>query len=186
MLNFEHVAMAIAAGLAFQLSFGLTGMLDGYFAYAQGISLLFLPAGVKLLFVLVGRIPALIGLTVMAAYAAVGDWVDHPMWMPISFAVVAQANYYLAIYWVMRGLKIDQGLGNLRYWHVVVLSLAASVTNGVIHNVLYWTEGVSLPEDFMARSAAMSLGDFMGCFVIVGVFHAALTLHRTFKVSARA
>ena len=186
MIKFEDVFMALAAGLAFQLSFELTGMLDGYFAYAQGISLLFLPAGVKLLFVLVGRIPALLGLTVMAAYAAVGDWVDHPMWMPISFAVVAQANYYLAIYGVMRGLKINRELGNLRYWHVVLLSFAASVTNGVIHNVLYWVEGVSLPEDFLARSTAMSLGDFMGCFVIVGLFHAALTIHRTFKVSAEA
>jgi hypothetical protein len=184
MLRIENIAMAAIAALAFQLSFGLTGMLDGYFAYAQGISLLFLPAGVKLLFVLVGRIPALVGLTAMAAYAAVGEWVDYSLWVPISFAVVAQANYYLAVYLVMRILGIDRELSNLRYRHVIVLSLAASVTNGVIHNVLYWAEGVSLPEDFLRRSAAMTLGDFFGCFVVVGLFHAALTLHKALKTSA--
>ena len=184
MLSIENVAMAATAAFAFQLSFCLTALLDDYFAYAQGISLLFLPAGVKLLFVLVGRIPALVGLTTMAAYAAVGEWVDHPLWMPISFAIVAQVNYYLAVYLVMRILGIDRELGNLRYWHVILLSLAASVTNGFIHNVLYWAEGISLPEDFLRRSAAMSLGDFVGCFVVVGLFHAALTLHKALKTSS--
>jgi hypothetical protein len=84
----------------------------------------------------------------------------------------------------MRLLRIDKSLHNLRYWHVVLLSLVASVTNGVIHNLLYVAEGVSLPEDFLHRSAAMSLGDFMGCFVVVGLFHTALTLHKTVKTSA--
>jgi hypothetical protein len=69
MLRLEHILMAVVAGIAFQLSLALTHTLDQHFAYVQGISLLFLPAGIKLFFVLIGRIPALLGLTVMAAYA---------------------------------------------------------------------------------------------------------------------
>jgi hypothetical protein len=175
-LRIENLLMALGAGLAFQLAFKLTGLLDGYFAYAQGISLLFLPAGVKLLFILVGRIPALVGLTVLAAYAAVGEWAGYPIWMPISFAIVAQANYYLAVYWLVRLLEINKHLTNMRYWHIVVMSLLVSVVNGVVHNVVYLAEEVNLPEDFLSHTAAMTLGDFMGCFVVVGLFQLVANL----------
>jgi len=74
-VKIEHLLMAIGAGATFQLAFSMTGWLDPYFSYAQGISLFFLPAGVKLLFILVGRVHALIGLTSVATYAAVGEWV---------------------------------------------------------------------------------------------------------------
>lgn len=165
----ENLLMAIGAGAAFQFAFKLTGWLDPYFAYAQGISLFFLPAGVKLLFILVGRIPALIGLTALAAYAAVGEWAGYPIWMPISFAIVAQLNYYWVVCWLVRLLDIGDHLTNMRYWHIVVMSLAVSVVNGLIHNVVYIAEEVSLPEDFLSRSAAMAFGDFVGCFVVVGL-----------------
>jgi hypothetical protein len=180
-IKIEHLLMALGAGLAFQMAFLLTGQLDVYFAYAQGISLLFLPAGVKLLFILVGRIPALVGLTVLAAYAAVGDWAAYPVWMPISFAIVAQLNYYWVVAWMVRLLAIGQHLEKMRYWHIVLMSLAVSVVNGIIHNVVYLIEEVSLPEDFLRRSAAMAFGDFMGCFVVVALFQLIATAIRNRK-----
>ena len=162
--------MAVGAGLSFELAFKLTELLDGYFGYAQGISLLYLPAGVKLLFILIGRIPALVGLTLMASYVAVEEWAGYGLWAPISFAVVAQVNYYLAVYWMVRWLGINQFLTNMRYWHIVVLSLVVSLVNGIILNVVYLWEGVSVPTNFLSRSAAMTLGDFMGCFAVTSLF----------------
>lgn len=170
-----NVLMALGAAMAFGLSFELNQRLGGYFAYAQGISLLFFPAGVKLLFVLVGRMPALIGLILMSAYAASGEWPDRPLWSPLSFAVIGNLNYYLAIHFVMRLLRIRADLANLRYWHIVVLSLAASVTNGIIHNFVYLLEGVAVREELWTRATAMALGDFMGCFVVVALFQLSVS-----------
>lgn len=173
--NKTNLLMAIMAGLCFSLSFSINQLLDAYTLFSPGISLLFLPAGVKLLFVLIGRFPALVGLTAMAAYAAIDDWPGRPLWSPISFAVIAHANYYVAIYVVMHLLKIRRDLVNLRYWHIVALSLAASATNGIIHNFVYLMQGVTRPEDLWMKAAAMAFGDFMGCFVVVALFQLAVS-----------
>lgn len=171
-----NLLMITAAAIGFGLSFRVNQLLDAYTLFSPGISLLFLPAGVKLLFVLIGRFPALVGLTAMAAYAAaIDDWPGRPLWSPISFAVIAHANYYVAIYAVMHLLKIRRDLVNLRYWHIVALSLAASATNGIIHNFVYLIQGVTRPEDLWMKAAAMAFGDFMGCFVVVALFQLAVS-----------
>jgi len=50
----------------------------------------------------------------------------------------------------------------------------------VVHNLLYLTQDVTASEELWRKSAAMALGDFMGCFVVVALFHAAMgVLRRT-------
>ena len=169
----SHVVMAVVSGLLFSASFRLNQYFDAQFVYAEGISLLFLPAGVKLLAVLVGRLPAIVGIMVVSVYLGAGIWPDKSMTSIIYFAFVGLMTYPIAAYGVMRLFRIKHDLANLRYHHIVVLSLAASVFNGVVHNLLYLTQGVTTREEIWHKSAAMALGDFMGCFVVVALFHAA-------------
>lgn len=92
------------------------------------------------------------------------------------FAVASVFSYAIAAYGVMKWMGIHPDLYNLRYWHIVVLSLAASVLNGIVHNVAYLMEGVTAVEAQWGNSAAMALGDFLGCFVVVSLFHTATLL----------
>ena len=71
-IRLSHIAMAAICGLLFSLSFRLNQYFDEQFIYAAGISLLFLPAGVKLLAVLVGRLPAILGLLIVSIYLGAG------------------------------------------------------------------------------------------------------------------
>lgn len=162
--------MALIAAVSFGLSFRVNQLFDAWFVYAPGMSLLFLPAGVKLLFVLVGRIPAICGIMAVSVYLGYGIWPDKSIWPVICFAFVSLMTYPVSVYLVMRWLGIHRELENLRYWHIVVLSLAASVTNGFVHNILYMSEDVTSSDDFWVKTAAMTFGDFMGCFVIVALF----------------
>ena len=164
------VLMALTAAMAFWLSFRFNQLFDKFFLYASGMSLLFLPAGVKLLFVLIGRTPALIGLLVSGVYLSYGIWPDKPMWAVINFAVISLFTYPVSAYALMKILGIHRDLINLCYWHIVALSLAASVTNGIFHNILYVLEDVTAPEDVWSKAFAMAFGDFMGCFVVLVLF----------------
>jgi glucose-6-phosphate-specific signal transduction histidine kinase len=178
-LTKENWLMALGAAVVFGLSFRVNQLFDDFFVYSPGMSLLFLPAGVKLLFVLVGRWPAIIGLLVSGIYLGMGIWPEKEL-LPITlFAIVSLMTYPMSAYWVMRWLGIHRDLINLRYWHIVVLSLAASVTNGVIHNILYMAENVTSADDFWVKAAAMTFGDFMGCFVVVALFQMAVSHLRT-------
>ncbi len=177
-VRWTHIATAVTSGILFSLSFRLNQFFDALFVYSAGISLLFLPAGVKLLAVLVGRLPAIIGLLVVSIYLGAGIWPDKPMSSVVYFAFVSLMTYPIAAFGLMHLLHIRQDLSNLRYHHIVWLSVAASVLNGVVHNWLYLTQGVTASDELWQKSAAMALGDFMGCFVVVALFHATMSLLR--------
>lgn len=176
--SIANITMMIVAGLSFALSFQINQLLDDYFVYAPGISLLFIPAGVKLLFVLIGRLPAIIGIMVVSVYLGHGIWPDKSILPVIYFAFVSLITYPISAYTIMWLLKIRKDLANLRYWQIIVLSLVASITNGIVHNLLYMSQDVTTADELWTKSAAMTLGDFMGCFVVVALFQFAVSKSR--------
>ena len=178
-VRLTHLAVAIVSGLVFTLSFRLNQYFDDWFIYSPGISFLFIPAGVKLLAVLVGRLPAILGLLVAGVYLGAGIWPNLPMLSVFDFAFVSLMTYPVSAYLVMRWLHIRADLSNLRYLHIVALSLVASVLNGVVHNFVYLAEGITSFEALWHKSAAMAFGDFMGCFVAVALFHTLAKMIKT-------
>ncbi len=178
-VRWSHIAIAVISGILFSLSFRLNQFFDAQFVYSAGISLLFLPAGVKLLAVLVGRLPAIVGIMVVSVYLGAGIWPDKAMTAVVYFAFVSLMTYPIAVFGVMHVFRIHKDLTNLRYHHIVWLSLAASVLNGVVHNLLYLAQDVTASEELWRKSAAMALGDFMGCFVVVALFHATMGVLRS-------
>ena len=178
-VRWSHIAIAVISGILFSLSFRLNQFFDAQFVYSAGISLLFLPAGVKLLAVLVGRLPAIVGIMVVSVYLGAGIWPDKAMTAVVYFAFVSLMTYPIAAFGVMHMFRIHKDLTNLRYHHIVWLSLAASVLNGVVHNLLYLTQDVTASEELWRKSAAMALGDFMGCFVVVALFHTTMGVLRS-------
>jgi glucose-6-phosphate-specific signal transduction histidine kinase len=178
------IAIAITSGLAFIGSWEFNHFFDSYFVYAPGISFLFIPAGVKLLCVLLGRIPAVVGLLIASVYTGTTLWTDMQMPAIYYFALVSVLCYPISAYIVMRLLGIHRELYNLQYWHIVVLSLAASVLNGVAHNVVYIWQGVTATEEILQKAMAMAIGDFFGCFVVVGLFHGLMSMFRASKLDS--
>ena len=174
-LKIDNLLMALGAGLAFALSFRVNQLLDDWFVYVQGISFLFLPAGIKLLFVVIGRAPAILGIMAASVYLGYGIWPDKSIGAVIEFALISLITYPASADLVMRWLQIQRDLVNLQYWHIVVLSLAASVTNGIAHNLLYVAEDVTAPQEFWVKAAAMTFGDFKGCLVVVALFQLAVS-----------
>jgi len=175
------IAIAAISSLAFIGSWELNHLFDSYFVYAPGISFLFIPAGVKLLCVLLGRVPAVIGLLIASVYTGTTLWTDMQMPAIYYFALVSVLCYPISAYIVMRLLHIHRELYNLQYGHIIVLSLAASVLNGVAHNVVYIWQGVTATEEILQKAMAMAIGDFFGCFVVVGLFHGLASMLRASK-----
>jgi glucose-6-phosphate-specific signal transduction histidine kinase len=179
-IRISHFIVAVLAGLAFLGSFRINQYFDGYFVYAPGISLLFIPAGVKLLAFLVGRTPAVIGLLVASVYAGFDLWTDVHIPAIYYFAFVSVLSYPIATLIVMHLLFIHRNLDNLRYWHIAAMSMAASVFNGVTHNIIFIWQGVTSTEELLTKSSAMAFGDFFGCLLVVGGFHTLCCLQKKY------
>ena len=185
-IRLSDLLVALIAGLTFVGSFNFNQYFDGYFVYAPGISLLFIPAGVKLLAFLVGRIPAVIGLVLASVYTGFGLWTDVQAPAIYYFALVSVLSYPITASIVMHILGIQRNLDNLRYWHIAALSLAGSVFNGVAHNIVYIWQGVTATEELWTKSSAMAFGDFFGCLVVVGVFHTFMLVAKQFPNNTAA
>lgn len=175
----SDVAIMASAFLLFVGSFNLNQRLDSLMLYAPGVSLIFIPAGVKLLAILVGRLPAIVGLFIASMYSSAGLWIDLQTTSLYFFAIASVFSYAVSTYYMTQWLGIHRDLYNLCYWHIVVLSVVASVLNGIVHNVAYLIEGVTALETNWGNCAAMALGDFLGCFVVVSLFRAVVLLIKT-------
>jgi hypothetical protein len=166
----SDLIMMVVAALALAASFRFNGFLDPLFAYTAGISLLFLPAGVKLLFVLIGRLPAVLGMVLMAIYLGIGVWPGRSFWEISVIGFSGVASYALSAYVVLRLLGVQQNLLNLRHWHILVLSVVAGVSNSLVHALIFTSLGLKPAELALKNAFAMTLGDFMGCFVVLMLF----------------
>jgi hypothetical protein len=173
--------IALICGLVFAVSFNFNQYFDAYFVYAPGISLLFVPAGVKLLLLLIGRWPAYIGLLISGTYLGAGIWPDKTLYAVFLFAFVGLTNYAIVAMGFMKLLRINASLDNLKYSHIVLFSLAASLLNGVVHNLIYIMHDVIITDELWTKSMAMTFGDFMGCFVTVGIFHTVLLMVKSIQ-----
>jgi integral membrane sensor domain MASE1 len=170
------LAICCVSFFLFLYSFKVNELFDSIAQYAAGVNLVFIPAGIKLLCLLVGGEAALVGLLLANVYVSMGVWENTTVMQMVYFAFTAVGSYYVAVLLVKKLMRIDDTLSNLRYFHILILSAIGSILNGVVHNVVYvWQDKVKL-DDFFAHAAAMVLGDFLGCFIVIMFFNVCIDL----------
>jgi hypothetical protein len=170
------LAIACVSFFLFVFSFEINQFFDSFAAYAPGINLIFLPAGFKLLCVLLGGEAAAVGLLISSVYVSLRVWDHTAVLQMVYFACAGVGSYYVTVLVVKKLMRIDDTLGNLRYLHIVILSAAVSVMNGALHNVVYvWQDKVKA-DDFLSNAFAMMMGDFLGCFIVIVFFNLCIDL----------
>lgn len=174
------IAIGIVSFFLFIYSFKLNELFDSFALYAPGINLIFIPAGIKLFCILLGAEAAAIGLLIANVYVSMGVWDRTTILQMVYFAFASVGSYYLVVSIVKRLMGIDDTLRNLRYVHIVILSAVAAITNGTVHNVIYVWQDKVLPADFLTKTTAMILGDFLGCFIVIIFLNLCIDMVRKF------
>jgi len=165
-----------ASFFLFAFSFHINEFFDRYALYTPGINLIFIPAGFKLLCILVGGEAAVLGLLLSSVYMSLGVWENTSLMQMTYFAFASVGSYYIAVRLIKKFMHINDSLNNLRYLHIIILSAVASVLNGTIHNMVYLWQGKVKADDFLAHSTAMIFGDFLGCFIVIMFFNMCIEL----------
>ena len=170
------LAVAGLCALAYLLSFELMNWLPAWLQYAPGVALFFLPAGVKLVALLVARAWGLLGIVAAGVWTAADVWQSADWTALLGNVVVWVGIPYVVIHLMLRWMKIHPDLSNLTYLRVMGICMAATVASSVAGNVYaVWTHAQPL-VDLWARAAAMALGDFLGAGVLFALLIAALNL----------
>lgn len=169
-------AVAGLCALVYLLSFELMAWLPDWLEYAPGVALFFLPAGVKLVALLVARAWGLLGIAAAGLWTAAGVW-QSAEWMALLGNVVVWVGLpYLVIHLMLRWMNIHADLSNLSYLRVMGICLAATLASSVVGNAYaVWTHTQPL-ADLWGRAMAMALGDFLGAGVLFALLIGGLNL----------
>lgn len=130
---------------------------------------IYLPAGIKVLSVLIFGWMAAIGIG-LAVFIRLVIFQPEQAWhVWLTVAVVGSLVLILAVNLTLKGLGIARDLHNLKYRDVVTLALFASIAHGfsytyvifVIHNYAF--------DNFIRESMIIVMGGFFGNMLVIGV-----------------
>lgn len=152
---------AVAYFLAFQLNSYLFSSLD----YSHGVAWIFLPSGLRLVFILLfvesGAIGvALASITSSYLYQFEGDLVTI-----LGAGLISGFAPWLARLICIDKLKLDLNLSNLKGAILLKISVIFAVLSPILHQL--WLTWRGHTTNFVSSTAVMAVGDLVGTLVVL-------------------
>lgn len=145
---------------------------------APGIDLIFLPAGFRLLIVLIFGFWGALGIFLADPLMFLQAFGKGSATEMITNAMISGFAPYLTVRAFCRVAGIQSSLLQLRPIHLPMLALAVSIVTPLLFNLHFVLSGREPASDFAHNIAAMSMGDFLGCFLVIGLVRLGLAAAR--------
>lgn len=145
---------------------------------APGIDLVFLPAGFRLLLVIVFGVWGAIGIALADPFMFLIEFHQGSPWELIINALISGFAPYLTVRVFSRLAGIEGSLVQLKPVHLPLLALAVSVVTPLLFNLHFLLSGRVPPSQFLHNFTAMMTGDFLGCLLVSVVARLALAVGR--------
>lgn len=166
----RNLITAVLCGSLSSLSIYLSKPLAPYFLITTELSFFYFPAGVKLLLVLIGGFPAVLGIFIFSVLSGVIAWPEKGFLQILEISFFASACYPGATAICKKLFNTRPDLSNLLYWHIAVLSVIATVMDITVHNLIYFSQAWTDFAEYCTKTLYVTSGDPLGCFVVIGLF----------------
>jgi hypothetical protein len=147
-------------------------------AVATGIELVFLPAGFRLLIILLFGFWGALGIFVTQPIFFLSIFGSASVTEIIINASIAAFVPYLVVRACSKSFGISSSLLGLRPIHLPILALAVSLTTPAFFNFQFLHAGREPPESFFSNFTAMAFGDFVGCLLVIGFVRLLIAAYR--------
>lgn len=154
--------MALVTFCAYWLSFRVNALVSPWAEYAPGASLIFLPAGVKLVALLVAGGWGALGLAAAAALMASDIWTTANFYELIGNIVVWLGVPYVIVESVLRIQGVKRDLSNLTFTPLLFILVAVTVVGSAASSAYAVFAHGRKSDDYLAAASAMAVGDFVG------------------------
>jgi hypothetical protein len=162
----QWLIITSVAGLCFYFTYRLNEVFDTWALYAQGISLIFLPAGVKHLAIMLGGVWGALGCFLALFILANEFWAGHPLFGIGVYSLISTASTWVGIVVALKMLGVTADLKNLRFMHLPIIDLITTGLHGFTTNAYFILAGMK-SENFLGNALAMMFGDFVGSFILL-------------------
>ena len=127
-----------------------------------GITLFFVPAGIRTIAALVGRAWGMLGVSLAIAWVISDLWGGQSPAFYLMYGLIGGYSTFIGIAACQRWMGIHSNLDNLSFYHLPVLDLVATVLHVVLINLFVLQMGLIHHHELMHRLLAQTLGNFLG------------------------
>ncbi len=149
------------------LAYECNEWLDSYALYAQGVSLIFLPAGIKLVMLMIADWRGALGCGLALFSLLPRFWPGLELPWQLGYATLSVCMTWLVVSWMLRRKALGSALEGLSFWDIVQIDAFNTMLHGVVMNSLFWSLGLRSSEALWSSALAMALGDFLGTGVVM-------------------
>jgi len=168
-------------GGAYLLAYRLNEYFDSWALFAQGITLIFLPAGIKHLSILLGGKWGALGCFLALFALAHEFWAGQPYDRLALYSLISTASTWGAIVFSLWVLGISASLKELRFYHLPMIDLITTAAHGFATNTYFIMSGMK-SDHLIENALAMMFGDFAGSFILLTLLWIGLSI---FKKNSR-
>lgn len=150
---------------------------------APGVHLVYLPAGVRLLILLLFGVWGAIGIAIAHPFAVLTQYSPADTAFLITDSVISGFGGLLVLIAAQRSFGISPNLEGLRPKHLPLLSLMMAMAMPFMFNVAQVVFDYRSLSEAASNYWAMLLGDFLGCFIVIA---AVLLLVKAYRSLSQA
>lgn len=140
------------------------------------INLVFLPAGIRLIAVLLLEALGVMGLFLGALITSYIHHTHTGLAAIISISLISAFNPYVSIKLSKHFLNIDDVLSNLQVQQIFIISFIYAALNSLTHNLYFYFTNPT--HDYTGNSLVMLLGDLLGCLIVLYLVSFALNMNK--------
>jgi hypothetical protein len=129
----------------------------------------YLPAGIKVLSVLIFGWMAAIGVGLAVFIRLIIFQPEQPWFMWFIVALIGSVVLVLVVNLTLKGLGVAKDLHNLKYRDVVTLALFASIAHGFSYTYVIFAIHNYAFDNFMRESMIIVMGGFFGNMLVIGL-----------------
>ena len=179
-LHLQGPLLAILAASLYYLTYRANELFDSWFLYAQGIALVFLPAGIKHLSILIAGSWGALGCFVALFILANEFWLGVPPAEIALYSLISTGSTWAGIVLCLRTLGINRDLHNIRFIHLPLIDLFTTFLHGFTTNLFFITIGMK-KDNFMSNALAMMFGDYIGSFILLTLLWLAISYSKRMR-----
>ena len=156
----------------------LNSVLMSSTAVTTGIALVYLPAGFRLLMILLFGFWGALGIFLTNPILFVEYFGTASITETVINSGIAAFVPYLVVRACSRYFGVSSSLLELKPIHLPVLALAVSLTTPLAFNILFLLAGREPSELLLTNFTAMAFGDFVGCLLVIGCARLLIVAYR--------
>lgn len=157
----QHLLLALTFGLLYFFSLLIQKQWVSPSLYIGAISLFYLPAGVKLLAIMLGGWAGLLGVSAVALIYTANLW-SEPTWLSPAFTATWAGVPFVTYHLCLRLMRLDTSLKGLNAFQVLIMALVVSYGGSMACQALLHAAGIHPSEWVISNVLAMGFGDFTG------------------------